>query len=66
MSEKNCGELLILEQDRPVGILLERDYARKVVLKMKGKPSKRTPVQEIVSLEVHSILLREIRKLISI
>ena len=32
MSEKNIGAVLITEGGRPVGILSERDYARKVVL----------------------------------
>ncbi len=47
MAEKNCGAVLVLEQDKLVGILSERDYARKVILK--GKTSKNTPVKEIMS-----------------
>ena len=47
MSEKNCGAVLVLAQETLVGILSERDYARKVILK--GKSSKNTPVEEIMS-----------------
>jgi CBS domain-containing protein len=50
MSEKNCGTVLVLEKEKLVGILSERDYARKVTLK--GKSSKDTPVKEIMSSEV--------------
>ena len=35
MSEKNCGAVLVLDQEILVGILSERDYARKVILKGK-------------------------------
>ena len=50
MSEKNCGAVLVLDQEILVGILSERDYARKVILK--GKSSKNTPVEEIMSQRV--------------
>jgi CBS domain-containing protein len=53
MAEKNIGAVLVREDDRLVGILSERDYARKVILL--GKTSKETLVSEIMTTEVVSI-----------
>ena len=36
MSEKNIGAILVVENDLLVGILSERDYARKIALKAKS------------------------------
>jgi CBS domain-containing protein len=47
MSDKNVGALLVTEADKLVGIISERDYTRKVVLK--GKSSRETAVREILS-----------------
>ena len=47
MADKNIGALLVIEADKLVGILTERDYTRKVALK--GKVSKQTAVREILS-----------------
>ena len=46
MAEKNIGAVLVTEGDRPAGIMTERDYARKVVLK--SRISRETPVREIM------------------
>src|SRR5712691_7149033 len=47
MAEKNIGALLVVENDKLVGIVSERDYARKVILH--GKSSHNTPVKEIMT-----------------
>ncbi|MBL0182593.1 MAG: CBS domain-containing protein [Chitinophagaceae bacterium] len=53
MGEKNIGALMIMENEKLTGILSERDYARKVVLK--GKLSKDTLVKEIMTENVLSV-----------
>lgn len=47
MAEKNIGALLVTESDQLAGLMSERDYARKVILK--GKNSNSTRVREIMS-----------------
>ncbi|GAP07858.1 MAG TPA: CBS domain-containing protein [Anaerolinea thermolimosa] len=53
MADKDVGALLVMEGDRLVGIISERDYARKVILV--GKTSRDTLVREIMSSNVFTI-----------
>ena len=53
MGEKNVGAVLVIEDNVLKGILSERDYARKVVLK--NKASKETFVHEIMEKEVITV-----------
>jgi len=54
MGEKNIGALLVMSNNELKGILSERDYARKVVLK--GKTSLETLVSDIMTEKVITIL----------
>jgi CBS domain-containing protein len=47
MVEKNVSALLVVENEKLVGIFTERDYARKVILQ--GKASKETMIGEIMT-----------------
>ena len=47
MAEKEVGALVVLEGDALVGIISERDYARKVILK--GRASHETAVRDIMT-----------------
>ena len=53
MGEKNVGALLVIEDDKLLGIISERDYARKIILK--GKTSHETLVKEIMTEKVISV-----------
>jgi CBS domain-containing protein len=57
MANKNIGALLVLEEGKLVGLISERDYTRKVMLR--GKRSKETQVREIMSSDLTVVHSRE-------
>ncbi len=50
LANANIGSLIVIEDDRPVGIFTERDYARNVILE--GKSSPTTPVRDIMTTRI--------------
>lgn len=53
MSEKEIGALVVMANKKVVGIISERDYARKIILQK--KTSKKTLVKEIMSSDLFSV-----------
>ncbi len=53
LSEKGIGALLVVEKGKLVGIVSERDYARKVILE--GKSSRETLTREIMTQKVYVV-----------
>jgi CBS domain-containing protein len=50
MSDKSIGSLLVMDGEKLMGIVTERDYARKVILE--GKSSKDTSVSDVMTRKV--------------
>lgn len=53
MADQNIGSLVVMKGDEYLGIVTERDYSRKVILK--GKHSSETMVEEIMSTDLPKI-----------
>lgn len=53
MAEKSIGALLVIDEAKLIGIFSERDYARRIILK--GKASRDTKVEEVMTREVISV-----------
>ena len=57
MAEKNIGSVVVMDGTKFLGIMTERDYSRKVVLK--GRSSDHTTVADIMSAEFPAINLTD-------
>jgi signal-transduction protein with cAMP-binding, CBS, and nucleotidyltransferase domain len=53
MADKDVGLLVVLENDRLVGVLSERDCARRLVLDT--RPAKETPVRSLMTARVYTV-----------
>lgn len=53
MAQKDIGALVVVDKDEVVGIMSERDYARKIILM--GRQSQDTPVRDIMTREVYGV-----------
>ncbi len=50
MARRDVGALIVVTDDKPIGMFTERDYARDVILK--GKSSPKTPVRDVMTSRV--------------
>jgi CBS domain-containing protein len=53
MNQKEIGALVVMEAGKVVGIVSERDYARKIILK--GKTSRETYVRDVMSSDLYHV-----------
>jgi CBS domain-containing protein len=53
MADNGIGALMVMEDHRPVGLISERDYARKVILK--GRSSRDTEAREVMTTHVYCV-----------
>ncbi|MEY3447118.1 MAG: hypothetical protein RIR45_1873 [Pseudomonadota bacterium] len=53
MANHNVGAMMVMQQDRLVGVLSERDYTRKIALA--GKSSRETKVKDIMTANVLTV-----------
>lgn len=53
MADKNIGSMVVMENGKYCGLMTERDYARKIILK--GKTSAETKVGDIMSTDLPKI-----------
>jgi len=53
MGEKEIGAVIVIEKGKMIGIISERDYARKIILK--DKTSKNTTVHEIMTSKMFTV-----------
>jgi len=53
MADNGIGSLMVMEDNRPVGLISERDYARKVILM--GRSSRDTEVREVMTTRVYCV-----------
>lgn len=53
MAAKNIGAVMVIDDDRLVGIFSERDYARKGIIQ--GRKAKSTPISEVMTSGVYTV-----------
>ena len=57
MADKNIGSVAIAQNDKFIGLMTERDYSRKIILK--GRSSSETTVGEIMNTEYPSVVVSD-------
>lgn len=57
MAENNIGSVVVMDNDQFQGIMTERDYSRKIILK--NRHSTDTPVKEIMTSDLPRISMRD-------